>query len=359
MSAAAAPVQPAATSLSLKPFAAFPRLRALLWEGDHLYASRGYTLYKTDVTRPDLSWKLVAQASATPLRSLTSRSRLTSRLFRDGFHALAALSSGHLVAAVPGAILTLPPGEKKFAVSHSITRGTRPLHIAVTPGGRIFWGEYFDNADRSEVHIYTSSDHGRSWDIAHTFVPGEIRHVHNIVFDPWQNCLWILTGDDGPECRILRAPLDFSRVETVLAGSQQTRAAALLPTREGVVFSTDTPTQHNHVYRLDRAGNLTQLAALSSSSIYGCSVGGSLFFSTMSEPSSVNTETVAQLYGSVDGADWRDLLQYKKDRWPMGLFQYGNIFLPDGVNGAGTLALTTCAVTDADSVTSLWTVQVQ
>ena len=359
MSAAPLPVQPRLTSLGLKPVAAFPGMRALLWRGKHLYASRGYTLYETDVTAPDLNWQLVAQASTTPMRSLTSRMRLSSRLFRDGFHALAALSSGHLVAAVPGAILILHPGEKKFSVSHPITRGTRPLHIAVTPGDCIVWGEYFDNADRSKVHIYASSDKGRSWNTAYTFAAGEIRHVHNIVFDPWQNCLWILTGDESTECRILRATVDFSRVETVLAGSQQTRAVALVPTSEGIVFSTDTPSQPNHIYCLDRVGNLRRLASVSSSSIYGCAVGGSLFFSTMAEPSLVNTATEVRLFGSAGGSDWKYLLEYKKDRWPMGLFQYGNIFLPDGVNDTGMLALTNCAVTDADSVTSLWTVQLQ
>jgi hypothetical protein len=359
VSAVPLPVQPRVISLGLKPFAAFPGIRALLWRGNHLYASRGYSLYETDVTAPDLNWQLVAHASATPLRSLTSRMRLSSRLLRDGFHTLAALSSGHLVAAVPGAILILHPGEKKFIVSHSITRGTRPLHIAVTPDDCLFWGEYFDNADRSEVHIYASSDQGRSWNTAYTFAAGEIRHVHNIVFDPWQNCLWILTGDESTECRILRATIDFSRVETVLAGSQQTRAVALLPTRTGIVFSTDTPSQQNHIYCLDRSGNLKPLAAVSSSSIYGCAVGGSLFFSTMAEPSSVNTAAEVRLFGAADGSDWNSLLEYRKDWWPMGLFQYGNIFLPDGVNDTGMLALTACAVKDADSVTSLWTVQPQ
>ena len=151
------------------------------------------------------------------------------------------------------------------------------------------------------MHIYTSSDCGRSWAIAYTFAPGEIRHVHNVIFDPWQGCLWILTGDSGPECRIISASCDFARVETILTGSQQTRAAALVPTREGVVFSTDTPSQQNHIYLLDRSGNLETLAELSSSSIYGCAAGSSLFFSTMAEPSSTNTAEEVRLYGSAGG----------------------------------------------------------
>ncbi len=76
-------------------------------------------------------------------RNLSSSVRLTSRLFRDGFHALAVLPSGHIVGAVPGAIVTFAPGETEFRVSHKVLRGTRPLHITATPGrahllGRIF-----------------------------------------------------------------------------------------------------------------------------------------------------------------------------------------------------------------------------
>ena len=64
------------------------------------------------------------------------------------------------------------------------------------------------------------------------------------------------------ECRILRASCDFSNVEIVLSGNQQARAVALVPTPEGLYFSSDTPLESNHVYRLDRRGALTELAAL-------------------------------------------------------------------------------------------------
>jgi len=40
----------------------------------------------------------------------------------------------------------------------------------------------------------------------------------------------------------------------------------------------------------------------------------------------------------------------------MKFFQYGNVFLPDGVNATDLLALTTIAVTDSDLETSLWRV---
>jgi hypothetical protein len=302
-----------------------------------------------------IEWQTVARYIPEWWRNLSVRSRLTFRLVRDGFHALSTLSSGHIVAAVPGAIVTLGPGETDFQLSHRVLRGTRPLHITATPDDHIFWGEYFDNPVRDEVHIYASTDRGATWDVAYTFPRGAVRHVHNIVFDEWANCLWVLTGDNGSECRILRVSCDFRNVDTVLSGHQQARAVALVPTPDGLYFSSDTPLESNHVYRLDRGGTLTELVALSSSSIYGCRAGGGIFFSTMVEPSRTNPDRNVRLYGS-RGLDWGDLMQWRKDFLPMSLFQYGNAILPDGRNATEFLALTTIAVRGDDVKTSIWRV---
>jgi hypothetical protein len=228
------------------------------------------------------------------------------------------------------------------------------LHIAVSPCDHVFWGEYFDNPKRDQVHIYASTDRGATWHVAYTFPRNSIRHVHNIVYDQWENCFWVLTGDNGPECRILRAACDFSKVEAVLSGNQQARAVAFIPTAEGLYFSSDTPFETNHVYRLDRRGNLAALTSLSSSSIYGCRVGDAIFFSTMVEPSAFNLEQSVWVYGSPDGNRWQRLLSWKKDRWPMGLFQYGNALLPDGQNTSALLAVSTVAIKSGDLQTSVW-----
>jgi len=239
-------------------------------------------------------------------------------------------------------------------VTHRLTRGTRPLHITAVPGGAIYWGEYFDNAQRGEVHIYASADAGTTWNVAYTFAKGSIRHIHNIVHDPWANCLWILTGDYGDECRILRASCDLRQIDTVLQGNQQARAVAAIPMEDGLYFSSDTPLESNFIYRLDREGRLSQLAAISSSSIYGCRVGMNLFFSTMVEPSEVNRDRNVRIYRGDISENWQPLLQWPKDRWSIRLFQYGNAFLPDGGNTTPYLAVTTVAVKKDDSVTSIY-----
>ena len=339
--------------------ARFPRLRALAWSGDALYASRGYQLLRANISQPEvllanLPWQPIASFRPVWWRYGSAATRLSSRLFRDGFHALTILPSGGIVGAVPGAIVTMRPGESEFRLTHAITRGTRPLHITSVPGGAVYWGEYFDNAAREEVHIYASNDGGVTWNVAYTFPKGAIRHVHNIVYDRWGDCLWVLTGDYGDECRILRASCDLRQVDVVLQGNQQARAVALVPSEEGLYFASDTPLEVNFIYRMDRQGRLQKLAGVTSSSIYGCRARDGIFFSTMVEPSAVNSDRHVRIYGSRDGENWESSLTWQKDRWPMSLFQYGNAFLPDGENSTNYLAATTVAVEADDQCTLLF-----
>jgi hypothetical protein len=360
-------------TLNLRRCAAWRGIRVLTWDGSVLYGCRGYEVVRLDTNALELGtnaeWKVVAYFPTSWWRNLTSHSAPIYRLMRDGFHALAIVhgetNDGAMVGAVPGAIVTCAPGSREFHVTHHVQRGTRPLHITAVPSGRIYWGEYFDNRERKEVHVYVSSDSGRTWQIAYTFPVGSIRHVHNIIYDRWRNCLWILTGDDGAECRILRADCDLRSIEVVLSGNQQVRAVAGVPTQNGFYFSTDTPSEQNHVYRLDcrtdQVGNVQLIGDLVSSSIFGCKVGrslsGALFFSTMVEPSPVNTSREVQIAGSSDGANWQVVASWRKDNLPMRFFQYGNAFLPDGENSTSYLAATTIAVESDDQVTTMWEVE--
>ncbi|MGD0417901.1 MAG: hypothetical protein ABSA80_21280 [Terriglobales bacterium] len=363
------PVAVAASSaLNLRRVGAWRGIRVLAWDGDVLYGCRGYDIVRMNFRLPagkTAEWERVARFRPVWWRSLTSRRVLTSRLMRDGFHALATLDGPRggqtMVGAVPGALVTRPPDSDEFHVTHRLQRGTRPLHVTAVPSGTIYWGEYFDNRERAAVHIYVSTDRGRTWQVAYTFSAGSIRHVHNIVYDRWGDCLWILTGDEGAECKVLRASSDLRSVEVVLGGNQQARAVAAIPTQSGLYLSTDTPHEKNHVYRFDREGNVEQVGDLASSSIFGCRVGyrvgEAVFFSTMIEPSAVNTSREVQIVGSRNGTNWQVLARWKKDNLPMRYFQYGNAFLPDGENATRYLAATTIATEPDDLVTTLWEVE--
>jgi hypothetical protein len=349
------PLEAAASSaVKLRRAAAYRGIRALFWDGDILYGCRGYQIVRLQPNRPGSHWLSVARFQPDWWRNLTSHTALSARLVRDGFHALTVVHDGTMVGAIPGAIVTRPAGTGEFRLSHRVLRGTRPLHVTSMPSGTICWGEYFDNRDRAEVHIYASGDRGNTWHIAHTFPAGTVRHVHNIVYDRWGDCLWILTGDEGAECKVLRASCDLRSIDTVLSGTQQARAVAAILTPECLYLSTDTPYEKNHVYRLDRAGHLARVGDLNGSSIYGCRAGETFFFSTMVEPSTVNVDREVHVVGSRGGTTWQTLARWKKDRLSMRYFQYGNAFLPDGENATGYLAVTTVAVEQDDQTTTLW-----
>jgi hypothetical protein len=226
--------------------------------------------------------------------------------------------------------------------------------MTATPDGHVFWGEYFDNPERDEVHIYGSDDGGITWNVAHAFAKSSIRHVHNILYDKWRRCLWIFTGDYGRECRILRASTDFSVIDEVLAGSQQARAVAAIVTEGGLFFASDTPLEENYIYHLDCSGRAQRLQRIPSSSIYGCQNRSGMFFSTMVEPSEINRSRDATIFASADGSAWKQEAAWRKDGWPMKFFQYGNAFLPDGENTTDLLAATTIAVKSASMQTFIW-----
>jgi hypothetical protein len=341
-------------------------IRVLAWDGDDLYGCRGYDLLRLnsrDIMSGKSSWQTVARFRPVWWRTLTASNTLTYRLVRDGFHALAIADgendqrdSRTQVAAVPGAIVVRGTGSDELRLAHKVLRGTRPLHITAIPSGNIYWGEYFDNRERAEVHIYASADRGRTWHVAYTFAARAIRHVHNVVYDRYADCLWILTGDEGAECKVLRADRSLRNVEVVLSGNQQARAVAAIPMQDAVYLSTDTPTERNHVLRLDRTGRIEAVAELASSSIFGCRTNNALFFSTMAEPSFVNATREVYLAGSADGSGWRVVASWQKDALPMHYFQYGNVILADGENTTNYLAATTIAVKHDDLVTTLWEV---
>jgi hypothetical protein len=355
----AGPASTSSPAINLRKLGSWHGIRVLVWRGKDLYGCRGYELLRLDsrdIGSGKTSWQPVARFRPIWWRRLTARNTLSYRLVRSGFHALAIADGESMIAAAPGAIITRDQAGGEFKLTHKVVRGTRPLHITAVPGGNIYWGEYFDNRERAEVHIYASADRGKSWHVAHTFPTGSIRHVHNVIYDRFGDCLWILTGDEGAECKVLRADLDLRNVEVVLSGNQQARAVAAIPTPDALYLSTDTPLERNQVLRLNREGHPETVAELASSSIFGCQTGQALFFSTMAEPSRVNTAREVHLVGSADGSKWQVVASWEKDAWPMHYFQYGNAILPVGENVTNYLAATSIAVKYDDLVTTLWEV---
>jgi hypothetical protein len=403
------------SQLSLTPIATFPGFRVLAWHDGYLYAAKGYRLYRMEIggsgkgirqkkygrrdrvedkgDRPSVSsipssdspvpvpvsrlpspvsrlpspvsrlpspvsrlptWELVGFYRPDWLRGLASRNRLSSRLLRTGFHAVFFLPSGRIVAILAKAIAVLEPGEKEFKTVWRVKRGTRPMGMAVTPEGWLFWGEYFANPDREEVYVYGSTDEGISWEVVYTFPKGAIRHVHNVLYDPWEDCLWVLTGDEEAEPKIMKADKEWKEIEVVRQGDQQSRAVNMIFKGDEIYYATDTPHEQNRIYRMERAtGRMEGVAEVTGPSMWSCKAGGCMFFSTASEPGE-KYYPAACLWGSRDGDTWQKLLEWPKDPLHPEYFQFGNIVLPRGEVSESFIATTGIAVKEMDGKLGLW-----
>ena len=333
-----------------KPLQTFPQLRGLWWDGNTLLASQTYTVVGADMSDSAPQWRIVASYRPAWWRNLTASTRLSYRFFGDGFRALAALETGHLVASVPGAIVSLSPGETEFHITQEIRSGSPPRNIVATPEGKIFWCAHQETSGGHQCCLYTSADRGLTWEIAHTF-PNGITGIRGLVHDDWGDCLWILADEESPNCRIFRASLDCRVVETAISGGEA-RMAACVPTRDAIYFGSYSPCATNHIFRLRRNGSLIKVAGVDGPCVSACQVGPSIFFSTISQSNGVGRGAV-KVYRSSDGDNWEEFLMWRKDIWPAA-FRSGCAFFPQGQNSTDLLVVSTVAVSGCDLHTTVW-----
>ncbi|MEL6713878.1 MAG: hypothetical protein AAFP86_08900 [Planctomycetota bacterium] len=315
-------------------------LRVLRTDGDVVYAGRGLDLMRS--RDGGVRFERVAGAGTGALQRAVARAPIASRVLRAGFHGVTPLAGGGLVAIVRGAVLHLNSGARRFDVAHRVTRGTRPLNVGLAPSGRLYFGEYFGNPERGEVHVYGSDD-GRSFDVAYTFPAGRIRHVHGVWPDPYRGGVWVLTGDDDDESGLFFTDDDFRTLEPVVAGSQRARAVAVIPCEDGVVVPTDTPREQNHVQWLDvESARLEAVAPVPGSVFSAARTEGHFVVSTTLEPSEVNVDPRVALLVSENGFDWRTIARYPRDLAFLndrrGVLTYPTLELPAGRGGARVLA---------------------
>ncbi len=311
------------------------RLRAHALNTDILYVSKGNTLLSFDLVRGEM--KVCRRFRASLQHYLFSAVEMGRRLFRLGLHHVVCFRE-KLVICIDRSILTLSAVDGSIDGTSVQFIGTRPLGICNVSNEKLYYGEYNGSRGSGSSGIF-SSDDGSDW--REIYRIGNIRHVHGVYFDTYAKAVWVTTGDEDTESGIWVTQDDFKTLNRVIGGSQQTRAVQLLFTEKHVYFGSDTPLEKNFIYRLHKeTGRVERLQEVESSVFWGCKVGNHLFFSTAVEPSTVNASREAVIWGSPDGEKWKRIAAFRKDRWPMRLFQYGQIFFPAGENESDFLFFT-------------------
>ena len=291
---------------------------------------------------------LLSSLPLSGLQKIFSRIRILERLFRLEPRLAITIDSDSFFLTYNGSLYRITISTKQITHELSFRPGMNNLlGICKDEDGVFYFGEYFGNEKKEEVSIFR----GRNgcWESVFVFPSQEITHIHNIIFDKYRDCFWVLTGDSDKESGIWRANRDFSSVSPVFRGKQIYRSCFLLPTKTGLLYATDSPIVTNSIMFCRELADGSwcepdKLFSIAGPCIYGIAVDEqNVVLSTSVEPdvslSIIRYRITRKLgkgvcdycshiyWGSVEKG-FTEINRQKKDMWGMWLFQFGNVLFP-------------------------------
>ena len=351
--------------VSSKKLICYSRSYYLFSKGTKLYCSKG-------IGEKEILLGILPVSSA---KKLISNIRLFARALRLEPRCGIFVNEDVAIVSYHGAIYRVDCKNSSIQLEHKFrSEMNNPLcftkieDIAGFSDG-IYYGEYFLNHASAEVRIFKREENG-TWNIVYTFPSGSIYHVHGIIPYPKKDCVYVLTGDKDSESGIFEFRDNFTKVKTIVSGKQAYRACVALPIDNGLLYTTDTPLEENHLYQLDfNSKEIKSVCKIAGPCIYGKVLSDNeMVFSTSVEPDSrltglkyeftyklgegVQDRNSHLYYVKWDGSQVQvnELFKVKKDIIPMGAGQFGTMMFPAG---EGQLFVTGQALRKYDNKTIL------
>lgn len=274
--------------------------------------------------------------------ALLSQSRILSRLKRLEPKCAGKLSETEFVVSLLRSIWLVDIQKGTCGKICENSDGfSEVINFSSTSDG-VYWGDYGRNSELRKVTAYRL---GRDKQISrvYTFEAGTVRHIHNIVEDG--NGFLLFVGDNEAKAGIYLVNKDWTEVKPWKIGQQKYRAVVGWPYHSGVLYATDSVETENHIRLITAEGEEKELTPLNGSCIYGCETKDYYLFSTTVEPhegggklslifeklgGGIKSRNVTVVAVSKKDLSVRQVASYKKDRWPMKLFQYGRCIFAGG-----------------------------
>ena len=325
-----------------------------------LWATRGRTILKGN---PSRGWQPLAQFPRAYPRDLFSFSRPSARAMRADKANIYVNRAGVALGIRAGVVYAIDPsGDIKSRLS---IQGDSVLHggICEDEQGWTYFGEYFMNPARGEVRIFRLDPMLEAWEVAHVFPAGEVRHIHGIYRDPYDDqALWVTSGDALGECYLYRTRDRFETLERIGEGTQTWRAVRLFFTKNYVCWLTDSQLEQNRSCRWDRERDQLEIGQhLEAPAWYGSTTaeGLHLAFTTVEPGPAVHRNTAA-IYASKDAFNWKEITCFQKDAWrPMKLFKYGVISCPSGMMSKDAFYISGEGLRGLDGVSATLRIEVE
>lgn len=292
------------------------RIKILLLDGERLFFANGHSIFIVNGSKE----KILIRLPVKLLQMIALRFHVLARLFRFGVHHFIYDGSGGYYCVFNKQCARFN-GDGQLIGKPSNLIGGRPLRIDLYRGDMVY-GEYRSNPERSSISVMTFDGYSHSV----LFKVENVRHIHTVrVVDDF---IYFSTGDYGEEAGIWY--WDGKIIHCILQGGQQCRAVDFILAEDAIYYGTDTPLEQNYIYKTSYAGNSTILQEVSGSVFYMSEQAGRYWLATVIEPSEKNTSCYVELWASnpSDSSTWSLIDTFKKDIWPMKLFQYGQVQFP-------------------------------
>jgi len=322
--------------------------RALYQTPDKIWVAKGMTFYAIDYSGKRVTRKYTV---GKPIDRLIGCFRLSRQLLRVGLHHLLPLANGNILVTSKRITYIVDSDGK---VVHTFTgyQGNKPAHqgVCVTPDGTVFFAEYLLNPQRDHsVKLYRSTNNGMSFQIVKEWPAGDIRHLHFVKWDSYENCLWLGTGDYGEENkenRLYRSNDNGDTWELIGQGSQNWRAIGVCFTEDALLWGTDAGSCPDtvHFVRMDRKTQQLEVLGDFEGPCHGCAsyADGRAFFSTGVEGGENEKDRYARLKEYKAGKII-DHMRLNKDFWPL-ILQYGVMRFPLGTERCNRVVFTAMAL---------------
>jgi len=300
--------------------------RTIEWiEPGRVLFSRRNDLYESSAL--DAAPRHIGTFPAPWWSSAAARVRQGQRALRFMYYNVIPLQDGSIFLSFAKSV-----GVWRDGVITPLRGIVRPCRIlrsgaALANDGNVYFGEYLGNAERGVMRIYSYRAGSDEAEIAHTFAPGEVRHIHGIYADPYDGSSWCLSGDVKGECRIMRSADGFRAIDVIGSGDESWRTVSAQFSEDAVFYATDAEFTQNYIMRIDRrSGARTQLAAVGGPVYYSCAAAGQIFFAVTAELCPSQPEPMAELW-CVDPASGacRRIVTLRKDFYSPTYFMPGTI----------------------------------
>lgn len=334
----------------------FPGRVVSLAPDNTIFLGRNYKLFSVDAAG---NFNLAAIAPCPAKRKLIVTSRLLCRLFRHEIRGVVVLSDNSKVVATRQGLYYGSPDDTILTpadLPELTPEIKRPMTITADSQNRILWGEYWGNPGLRAVRLFVSYNKGHSYEPFFSFKPGEVKHVHNIIEDPHDNCYWVLVGDHAEQSGIGRLSKDLKTFDWLVKGQQKYRAVCAFIFSDQLIYATDSEKEPNHIFRLDKSsGKLEKICDLPGSCIYAARFGKWYTVATTSEYFDFETigSKMATLWVSDDCENWQQVFTADKDIWNKKYFQFGSLILPRGQWDNNDIIFSGQAVKKYDNVTCI------